>query len=76
MNITPHRAVDIYGQVGGLKAGDYGHFVSSEVGVKVTAFRHLLLSAGYRTFNLHIESEPDFARLRLRGPFVGAGLRF
>jgi hypothetical protein len=44
--------------------------------VKVTAWRHVLLTAGYRTFNLHVENSPDFARLHIGGPFVGAGFRF
>jgi hypothetical protein len=32
--------------------------------------------AGYRTFNLRVDNSPDFARLQLRGLFVGAGVRF
>jgi len=76
MDIQPHRRVDIYGQVSGMQAGSYGYFVESDSGVKVRAWKHVLLTAGYRTFNLHVENSPDFARLRLRGPFIGAGLRF
>lgn len=76
MDIQPRSWVDFYGQVSGMKAGSYGYFVESDSGVKVFPWRHLVVTAGYRTFNLHVESEPDFARLRLRGPFVGAGFRF
>ena len=76
LDIQPHRAVDIYGQVSGMQAGSYGYFVGSDSGVKVRTWKHLLLTAGYRTFNMHIESTPDFARMRMRGPFVGAGFRF
>jgi hypothetical protein len=76
MDIQPHRAVDIFAQVAGMQAGSYGYFVGSDSGVKVRAWKHLLLTAGYRTFNMHIESTPDFARIRIRGPFVGAGFRF
>jgi hypothetical protein len=76
MDIQPRRWVDIYGQVSGMKAGSYGYFVESDSGVKVFPWRHLVVDAGYRTFNLHVESDPDFARLRLRGPFVGVGFRF
>ena len=76
LDIQPHRRVDIYGQVSGMQAGSYGYFVESDSGVKVRPWKRVLLTAGYRTFNLHVESSNDFAHLRLRGPFVGAGLRF
>jgi hypothetical protein len=76
MDIQPHRAVDVYAQVSGMKAGSYGYFVESDAGVKVYPWRHLVVTAGYRTFNLHVESTPDFARMRMRGAFVGAGVRF
>ena len=76
LNIQPHRRVDIYGQVAGMEIGGYGYFIGSDAGVKVVPWRNLLLTAGYRTFNLHVDSAPDLARLQLRGPFVGAGLRF
>jgi hypothetical protein len=62
--------------VSGMKAGSYGYFVESDAGVKVYPWRHLVVTAGYRTFNLHVESTPDFARMRMRGAFVGAGVRF
>jgi hypothetical protein len=73
MDINPVRMIDIYGEAAGMKVGDYGYFVSSDAGVKVR-IRHLLFMAGYRTFNLHVENSNDFAHLRLRGPFVGAGV--
>jgi hypothetical protein len=75
MNIQPHRAVNLYGEVAGLNVGDYGYFIGSEAGAKVRAW-HVLFTAGYRTFNLHVKDRPDFARLRLNGPFVGAGFSF
>ena len=76
MDINPHRMVNIHGEVSGLKAGDYGYFIASEAGVRILPVKHLFFTAGYRTFNLHAENSPDFARLQLRGPFVGAGIRF
>ena len=76
MDVQPHKSVDIYGRVSGMKAGDYGSFVSSDSGVKVRAWKHLLFTAGYRTFNLNVTTSQDFAHFRLRGPFVGAGLHF
>jgi hypothetical protein len=76
MDIRPHRAVDIYAQAAGMQAGAYGSFVGSNSGVKVRVWKYLLVTAGYRTFNLHVENSPDFAHLRLRGPFVGVGFHF
>jgi hypothetical protein len=76
LDVNPHRRVDIYGQVSGMKAGSYGYYVGSDAGVKVRAWHGLVLSAGYRNFNLHITNAPDFARLDMRGTFVGAGWRF
>jgi hypothetical protein len=76
LDLKPHRRIDIYGQVAGMKIGGYGYFVGSDSGIKIYAWRHLLFTAGYRTFNLHVDHAPDFARLQLRGPFAGAGFRF
>ena len=76
MTIQPHRAIEISAQLAGLKVGDYGSFVGSDAAVKVRPWKHLVLTAGYRTFNLNARVSPDFAHIRLGGPFVGAGLRF
>jgi hypothetical protein len=73
LDIQPRRWIDIYGQAGGMYVGSYGYFIGSDAGVKVKVWRHLLLTTGYRTFNLHVENSPDFARLHVRGPFVGGG---
>ena len=75
MSVQPHRAVEIYAQMAGMKVGDYGSFVGSDSGVKVW-WKHVILTAGYRTFNLNARVSPDFAHMRLRGPFVGAGFRW
>ena len=76
LDIELHRRVSLYGQASGMQIGSYGYFIGSDAGVKVSPLRHMLLTAGYRTFNLHVENAPDFARLQLRGPFFGAGIRF
>ena len=76
LNIQPRRWIDIYGQVAGMDVGGYGQFIGSDAGIKVALWRHLLLTAGYRTFNLHVDHAPDFAQLHIHGPFVGAGFRF
>jgi len=76
LDIEPLRWLDIYGRVAGIDVGGYGYYVGSESGVTVRPLRHLSLGAGYRTFNLHVDNSPDFARLQFRGPFIGAGVRF
>ncbi|HKA02313.1 MAG TPA: hypothetical protein VKE70_37635 [Candidatus Solibacter sp.] len=76
LDIQPRRWLGIYGQVYGMDIGDYGNFIGSDSGVKVEPVKHLLLTVGYRTFHLHVDDSPDFARLHIRGPFVGAGLRW
>jgi len=76
LDIEPHPRLNLYGQLAGMKAGDYGDFVGSDAGAKVRVWKILFVTAGYRTFNLHIQNAPDFASFRLHGPFVGAGLRF
>jgi hypothetical protein len=76
LNIRPHPRVELYAQAAGMKAGEYGHFVGSDAGVKVRVWKAVLLTGGYRTFDLHVRSSPDFANFRLHGPFAGAGFRF
>jgi len=76
LEISPRRQVDIYGEACGMSAGNYGRFIRTEAGVRVSPTRFLRLSAGYRTFNLRVASSSDFVRFSVRGPFLGAGLRW
>ncbi len=76
LEVRVRRGVNVYGQASGLKVGDYGYFIGSDAGVRVGPWKHLLFSAGYRTFNLRVIHSADFARMQLRGPYVGAGFAF
>ncbi|MCU1237688.1 MAG: putative exported protein [Candidatus Solibacter sp.] len=76
LEISPHRRIDVYGEASGMSAGDYGHFIRSEAGVRFRPLRFVQFTAGYRTFNLRVANSPDFAHLHLRGPFVGGGFRW
>ncbi len=76
LDINPHDVVNVFGEFSGISVGRYGYFVESEFGARVLPVGNLSLTAGYRIFNLHAKYEPDFARLRIRGPFVGAAIRF
>jgi hypothetical protein len=72
LDVMPRKWLDIYGRAAGMDVGDYGYFIGSDAGVKATV-KHIVLTAGYRTFNLHAAHSGDFARVRVRGVFVGAG---
>lgn len=76
VEVAPFRMFAIYGVASGMSAGDYGHFIRSEAGVRFRPVRFLQFTAGYRTFNLKVADSPDFARLHFRGPFVGGGIRW
>jgi hypothetical protein len=76
LEISLHPRLDLYGEASGMSVGDYGHFIRSEAGVRLRPVRLLQFSAGYQTFNLRVADSPDFAHLHLRGPFIGAGLRW
>src|SRR5437870_4265473 len=73
---NPRGILHVQGEVAGISVGRYGYFVRSEAGVKLTPGRHVGITAGYRTFDLHADYQPDFVKLRIHGPFVGASLRF
>jgi hypothetical protein len=73
LDVMPRKWLDLYGRAAGMDAGNYGYFVGSDLGVKATV-KHVVFTAGYRTFNLHAEHSGDFARVRVRGPFVGMGV--
>lgn len=72
----PHSRVSIYGEASGISIGKYGYFVGAEGGLKVQPVRHLNVEVGYRSLRIDPKFEPDYGRIRVRGPFFGAGLTF
>lgn len=76
MDINPHRRVNLFADVSGIKLGKYGYFVTSDAGIKIMPARVGFFTVGYRNFNLDLKNEPDFARVILKGVFVGGGARF
>jgi hypothetical protein len=76
LNVTPVSALEIFAEVSGMTFGSLGHVVDAEAGVRVVPIRFLTLSAGYRVFDVRIEHDDDFAKLKLTGPFVGVSFRF
>jgi hypothetical protein len=76
LDVTPLAMLHLFGEVSGLPAGDLGHIVDAEVGVRFVPIRFFSLVAGYRLFDVRADEGGDSAKLRLNGPFVGASLRF
>ena len=75
LDINPSRMLNIFAEVSGMSLGDKGHAWDGEAGLKLVLGSHLLVSGGYRYFDLRVNDKPDFATLKNSGPFVGAGLR-
>jgi hypothetical protein len=76
LSVTPIAALDIFAEVSGMTFGSLGHVIDAEAGVRFIPIRFFTLSAGYRVFDVRIEHDDDFAKLKLAGPFVGASFRF
>jgi hypothetical protein len=76
LDINPHKVVNFSVEVSGMSAGKYGYFLDSEAGVKIIPVKNLSITGGYRMFDIKAKDEPDYAKLEISGPFVGATLRF
>jgi hypothetical protein len=74
--IVAHRRLLLFGEASGITAGKYGSVYNLEAGVRVSPVTHLNLIGGFRVFDVNAKFEPDYARLRITGPFVGAGVQF
>jgi hypothetical protein len=75
LDVTPYPTLHLFAEASGLYAGDYGHIVDAEAGLRFVPIRLFSLSAGYRIFDVRVGGD-DFAKLTTFGPFVGASLRF
>ena len=76
IDIVPHRSIDIFIEASGLDAGDRGSMIDAEAGVRYFPLANLGLLASYRILDLRLDDDPDYAKLRIEGPFVGLSLRF
>jgi hypothetical protein len=76
IDVSPHRGVDIFLEGSGVDAGTRGSMVDAEAGVRYypTAAVGVLLS--YRILDLRLRSDPDYAKLRITGPFAGLSVRW
>jgi hypothetical protein len=76
LDLNPIEKVNLFAEVSGLTAGDYGYFIDTEFGIKLTPMKNFSFSAGYRIFDMKFENDPDYAELTISGPFIGGTLKF
>jgi hypothetical protein len=70
LDVNPVPFLNFYGEFSGMTALQYGYLWEGEAGVRFIPFRNFTISGGYRIFNVEARDDPDFARIRLSGPFV------
>ena len=75
-DIKAHELINIFAEVSGITAGKYGYFLDGEAGVKIIPLKNLGAIAGYRIFDIKAKDDPDYARLKISGPYVGVTVRF
>jgi hypothetical protein len=75
LDIDPIPTIKIFAELSGVAAGKYGQGWDGEAGVKLLPGPGFSISAGYRYCDLEAKDDPDFAKLKNVGPFVGASLR-
>jgi hypothetical protein len=66
----------VFAEVSGLPAGDYGYLVDGEAGVRWIPIRFFTAFLGYRLFDVRVGDDDDYGRMRLSGPYLGLSLRF
>jgi hypothetical protein len=76
LNVAPWKWMDGFLDLSGLPLGEYGHTFNVEGGLKIIPIKNVSVLGGYRYSDLKYENHPDFIKVRLSGPFVGATLRF
>jgi len=76
MDINPAPFLNIFAEISGMSAGDYGMIWEAEGGIKFIPFKFFSISGGYRFLNIEARKDWDYARLSLGGPYVGLSLRF
>jgi hypothetical protein len=76
MDINPTPFLNIFAEISGLPAGQYGTIWEAEAGIKFIPFKNFSISGGYRMVDIDGRNDPDYAKVKLGGPFVGLSLRF
>jgi hypothetical protein len=76
LDVAPGQLLGLFAEVTGIAAGDRGHVVDGEVGVRLTPTPYLTLVGGYRTLDVRIEDDGDLADFEDAGPYLGLQLQF
>ena len=76
MDINPTPFINIFAEISGMTAGQYGTIWEGEAGIKFIPFKNFSISGGYRVVSIDARDDPDYAKVQLGGPFVGLSLRF
>jgi hypothetical protein len=76
LDINPHRMLNIFAEGSGMYAGSYGYMYDAEAGIKLIPIKILSILAGYRILEFKAGNDPDYAKVRVYGPFVGVTVRF
>jgi hypothetical protein len=76
LDLYPHEKVSVFASVSGIPGNRFGHLVDADFGVKVFPHRNVGLNIGYRYFDVKGKDDDDFATVKIKGPAVGATVRF
>ncbi len=76
VDISPHPAIDIFLEGSGIDAGTHGSMYDAEAGIRAYPIANLGVFASYRVLDLRLRSDPDYAKLRISGPFAGLSVRW
>jgi hypothetical protein len=76
MDINPIPLLNIFAEISGLPAGQYGTIWEAEAGMKFILFRYFSISGGYRVVAIDPRNGSDYATIKLGGPYIGVSLRF
>jgi hypothetical protein len=76
LDINTHKMLNIFAEASGLPAGSYGYVYDAEAGIKLIPIKILSLMGGYRILDFKAKHDPDYAKVRVHGPFLGVTVRF
>jgi hypothetical protein len=77
--VYPHPLVAISGEFSGMKVafGDFeGKFVDFDLNGAVTLGKYIGVQGGYRVVTVHYVIDDDIGDLKLKGPYIGAVVKF
>ena len=76
VDASPHRALDLFLEGSGVDAGSHGSLLDAEAGLRVFPTANLGVLAAYRVLDLRLNDRPDFAKVRVAGPYLGLSARW